>query len=143
MGEFMSLSFLDGSQESASLRLPLVTGASLVSAQAIITKIQPLSSMLLRSWEKGISYPLSAGLGYGAREMKILVRCHDSQNDKKWSFSIPGFATGIDLLTGTDFLDLNDTEAGELVTALESIVATPWYDNAIVVDSMERTRGRK
>lgn len=140
---FSSFSFLDASGEPGSLKLPLKTTASGVQADAIRTALEPMSSMLLRSWIYGTEYVLSSAQGNGAREMKILVRCYDSVNGQKFSFSIPGFATGINLIAGTDFLDLDDTEAAALVTAIQAAVVTPWYDNLVTVASMERTRGQK
>lgn len=143
MPAYGSFSFLDGSQEPASTKVNFVDGTSYASADALRTAMEALSSCLMRGWDFGVNYPLDSGLGVGSRELKILVRCHDSVNGTKWSFSIPGFAAGINLITGTDFLDLEDTEAAAFVTAAESIVRTPWYNNAVIIDSMERTRGYK
>lgn len=143
MPAYGSFSFLDGSQEPASTKVWFKDGTTYANADAMRTAMEALSSCLMRGWDFGVSYPLDSGLGVGSRELKILVRCHDSVTGQKWSFSIPGFAAGIDLITGTDFLDLADTEAAAFVTAAELVVRTPWYDNLVVIDSMERTRGMK
>jgi len=143
MPAYGSFSFLDGSQEPGSTKVQFVDGTTYTQALALKDAMEAVSSMLMRSWDFGVSYPLDSGLGVGSRELKLLVRCHDSVNGQKWSFSIPGFATGINLITGTDFLDLADTEAAALVTAIEACVKTPWYANTVVVDSIERTRGQK
>jgi len=140
---YASYSFLDGSQEPGSVKFNLIDGATYTQANALRTALEPMSSMLLRSWDNGITFPLSSSPGVGSRETKILIRCHDVVNGQKFSYSIPGFATGIDLITGTDFLDLDDTEAAALVVAIEAVVRTPWYNNLVIVDSMERTRGQK
>jgi len=140
---YASYSFLDGSQEPASVKFNLIDGATYAQADTLRAAIEAMSSMLLRQWDNGITFVLDAGLGVGSRETKLLIRCHDSVNGQKFSYSIPGFATGIDLITGTDFLDLNDAEAAALVAAVEAIVRTPWYNNVVVVDSIERTRGYK
>lgn len=143
MPAYGSFQFLDGSQEPASTKVNFVDGTTYANADAFRTAMEAMSSVLMRAWDFGVNYPLDSGLGVGSRELKILVRCHDSVNGQKWSFSIPGFAAGIDLITGTDFLDLADAEAAAFVAAAELVVRTPWYNNLIVVDSMERTRGYK
>jgi len=143
MPAYGSFSFLDGSQESASTKVTFKDATTYLQADALRTAMEAVSSCLMRSWDFGVNYPLDSGLGVGSRELKILVRVHDAVNGQKWSFSIPGFTTGIDLITGTDFLDLADTEAAALLAAIEACVRTPWYDNLVIVDSMERTRGYK
>lgn len=143
MPAYGSFSFLDGSQEPASTKLWFADGTTYTQGNAVRTAMEAVSSMQLMRWQFGVEYPIYSGLGAGSRETKILVRCHDSSNGKPYSFSIPGFTTGIDLITGTDFLDLDDTEAAALLAAIEACVVTPWYQNLVVVDSMERTRGYK
>jgi len=143
MPGYASYSFLDASNEPASTKVWVVDGTTYTQANTLRTAMEAVSSMLLRGWDFGVNYPLSGAQGNGSRELKLLVRCHDSVLNNKYSFSIPGFAAGIDLIPGTDFLDLADTEAAALVAAIEACVRTPWFNNLVAVDSIERTRGYK
>lgn len=141
---FLSLGFIDQSQEPGSLRVytePTPGGGEI---SALITALNNMSSMRLKDYTTGVWALQSSDPGLGSRETKFLVRCHDSVNQQRYSFSIPGGSDSlVTMIPNTDFVDLTDTTAAALVTAIEAVVVTPWYDNLVVVDSIELTRGQR
>lgn len=143
MPAYMSVSYVDASNEPASTKIYLLDATSYANADSLRAAMGVMSDMLQRSWQFGVDYPLSGAAGVGSRELKLLVRCHDSVTQQKYSFTIPGFDTDLDLIPGTDFVDPSDPLAAAFITAAELIVRTPWANNAIVVDSIEKTRGLK
>lgn len=141
---FLSMGFIDASQEPGSLRVNTEDTPGGGEIAALIAALNNMTTMRLKDYSQG-AYTLNSSLaGTGYREMKFLVRCHDSVNMTKWSFTIPGGSSSlVTMITGTDFVDLTVGNPATLKTAIEAVVVTPWYNNTVVVDSIELTRGQK
>jgi len=141
---FLSMGFIDASQEPGSVRVNTEPTPGAGEITGLITAINNMTTMRLRDYTTGVYALQSSDPGLGFREVKFLVRCHDSVNQQKWSFSIPGGAAIlVTMIPNTDFVDLTAGAGLALKTAIELVVVTPWYDNLVVVDSIELTRGQR
>jgi len=141
---FITYSFKDESEELAPSRWITKSGATGPQVTALSAAVSAMSSMVQASYSQGFDQLVSSIPGTGRREMKYLVRCHDVVNAQKFSFTIPGVRDATVIIEGTDFVDLAlDTQAAALKLAIEACVASNYYDNLVVVDSIEITRGYK
>lgn len=141
---FVSMGFVDASNEPGSIRYPVELTPGGGEITALITATIAATGMRTRDYTDGLYTLYSSAPGLGQREMKLLIRMHDSVNQQKFSLSLPGGnPTTTPLISGTDFVDLAGTNAAALKAAIEACVVTPWYENTVVVDSIELTRGSK
>jgi hypothetical protein len=73
------------------------------------------------------------------REMKWLVKYHDTTTGKKYRTEIPtADLTGTNLVTNSDLANLADTQIAAFVTAFEAVVTDPDTGlNSVAVDEIE------
>lgn len=140
---FVTQSFLDASYEPASTRWLTIDTMTTPQLNALIAAAQNMSTLAPQLWTQGFDNQVGTG-HTGKREMKYLIRVHDSVNQGKFAFSLAGVRDATVYIPGTDFVDLvADAMAPALKTAIEACIVTPWFNNLVLVDSIEVTRGYK
>lgn len=145
---FANWSFLDLSNETASLKVKLKDGYTTPEVDALTTAIVDMTNLRLTNKASGFEFIVSAVRpGLGQREVAALVKAHDNTTFERLSFKVPGMHTApVYDGVGTDKLKLTvpgDTQAIALKTAIEAVVVHPVTGNAITVDEIWYSRGNK
>lgn len=140
---FSSYSYLDDSLERAAVRFPLLAAYTGPQELALRNATSNITDMTIAEYTVGSVHKTVDPIPAGHREEKLLVRAHDPTTGQKFTFSIPGFDVTIVMLPDSDFVSLADVQIAQFVTAFEAVVANPFNDVLLDVDSIERTRGKK
>lgn len=142
---FGTYAFLDRSNEASASHINLLSAATAPQKTALKNALQAFSACMLRnfqeSWDTLVT---SATPGTGQREMKYLVKCHSAVTFEKFTISVPGVRASTVYKGATDEVDMvGDADAAAFKTALEAAGCSGQNENALVVDSIWVTRGRK
>lgn len=142
---YKSWSFLDRSNERATSLVNLKFAATGPQIQAVEDALVGMSACRMMEGNLVTKDTISATTpGLGQREMKYLIKCHDTVTLDKFSISVPGVRAGTTYIGDTDEVDLiNDTFAAALKTALQAAGSSGLTENTIAVDSIWVTRGKK
>lgn len=141
---YITFTYRDHSDEMSSVAFqvtnPAADGTDLVALKALNQAIDDaLEALTLcvngkESWTINvIENPALPSDEDAQRESGLRVFCHDSVENKKFHFTIPGPDKSLVAIQGTDYIDLAGTEMAALVTAVEAGALSPW-GNATFVD---------
>lgn len=142
---FGTYSFLDRSNEAAATHINLLSGATALQKTTLKNTLQAFSACMLRNYdETWTTLVTSARPGTAQRELKYLVKCHSAITFEKYSISIPGVRDATVYVGNTDEVNkVADADAAAFVAALQAAGCSGQNENALVVDSIWVTRGKK
>lgn len=140
---WLSMSFRDVSEEPASSKVYTKAAATGVQVEALRSAVEDLSGLRMKVSTVAIDTVISVLAGVGKRELRTLVRFHDSVTGDKFTLNIPGANGILTLLPSSDFVDPTDTRYVAFKTAFEAAGCTYFTENTVVLDSIEITRGQK
>lgn len=140
--------FEDYSEERSSVRLSVVqlTAANIAATEGQLTALETAmlgitlgelrqESVIWRRDEVSVAPVVSA---LAQREIKWLVRYHDTVTGKKYRAEIPTADLNGRLVDNTDLADNNNAQVAAFITAFQAVVRDPDTGlNTVLIDSIQ------